>query len=262
MSIDEIKKIQLGILADVAGFCEENGLRYYLTYGTLLGAVRHKGYIPWDDDIDIMMPRPDWMKFQEMYNRRDSVYKCFSFYTDPVFPHDFIKAEHTETFQVDRYSLGYNQGVNIDIFPIDGVPKHFQSLYISVIIALRIVWSRKLFHCISESNFIKKSISLMIVNLPWGICRVCRALAHRMMRLSSYDDSETVGLLTVIGWERKELFDKAMLDGTVSLEFEGRYYSAPYRYDDILKRLYGDYMTPPPESERRPKHLIEAFWRE
>ena len=76
--IEEVKKIQLDILDSVAQFCEERGLRYYLAYGTLLGAVRHKGYIPWDDDIDLHMPRPDYERFLREYNQAPTPYRVVS----------------------------------------------------------------------------------------------------------------------------------------------------------------------------------------
>ncbi|MDY6362361.1 MAG: LicD family protein, partial [Lachnospiraceae bacterium] len=80
---ETIKKLELNILKDVAGFCEKNGLRYYLCGGTLIGTIRHKGFIPWDDDIDIIMPRPDYMRFMKLYNQEKSFYRVHSLVTDP-----------------------------------------------------------------------------------------------------------------------------------------------------------------------------------
>ena len=73
INVEELKHIQLDMLSDIAEFCEQNHIKYFLAYGTLIGAIRHKGYIPWDDDIDICMPRPDYDKFLRLYNKKNSV---------------------------------------------------------------------------------------------------------------------------------------------------------------------------------------------
>ena len=79
INVEELKHIQLDMLSDIAEFCEQNHIKYFLAYGTLIGAIRHKGYIPWDDDIDICMPRPDYDKFLRLYNKKNSAYKAVAF---------------------------------------------------------------------------------------------------------------------------------------------------------------------------------------
>ena len=120
---NELKQLELDILKDVALFCEKNGMRYYLCGGTLLGAVRHGGFIPWDDDIDIIMPRPDYMKFLKLYNNRKSIYRCNSIFNRPDWYSSFAEVEDTRT--IKRYK-GFSQkeihGVSIDVFPMDGAP--------------------------------------------------------------------------------------------------------------------------------------------
>ena len=122
---DELKSIELDILKDVANFCDENGLRYYLCGGTLLGAIRHKGFIPWDDDIDIIMPRPDYIKFAELYNKRDSPYRTDSLLTDKNWTSAFAEVQDTRTIKIySDFSLPQERGVSIDLFPIDGAPEN------------------------------------------------------------------------------------------------------------------------------------------
>lgn len=120
LSDDEVKKLSVEILRKVSQFCEQHGICYSLAYGTLLGAVRHKGFIPWDDDIDIMMPRGEYEKFLECFNDEDGRYKVWSSSIDKNYPYPFAKIEDRKTVVNE---LGYDKlGVAIDLFPIDMIP--------------------------------------------------------------------------------------------------------------------------------------------
>jgi lipopolysaccharide cholinephosphotransferase len=120
---DELKELQLDMLKNVAEFCKERGIQYSLAFGTLLGAVRHKGFIPWDDDIDICMPRPSYDRFVQEYEDSEGIYECLTFEKDNKFLFPFAKVSDRRTVAleqarfVDKYS---KLGVNIDIFPVDG----------------------------------------------------------------------------------------------------------------------------------------------
>ena len=125
MSFEETKQVELEILTNVAEFCDKHEIQYFLAYGTLIGAVRHKGFIPWDDDIDIWMPRADYNRFLKIYNKEnsDSQYKVISPY-DKISRHTFVKVVDTRTVKIESgidYSNGY-LGIDVDIFPLDGQP--------------------------------------------------------------------------------------------------------------------------------------------
>ena len=109
INIDELKTIQLSILDYIHTFCMKNNIRYSLCGGTLIGAVRHKGYIPWDDDIDIIMPRPDYMKFIKLYNNRKSVYKVNSLETDPCWYSAFAEVAQVE--KPNKISFSLNKSI-------------------------------------------------------------------------------------------------------------------------------------------------------
>ncbi|WP_449039914.1 LicD family protein [Parabacteroides goldsteinii] len=265
MSLDEMKKIQFDILVDVARFCEENSIRYYLTYGTLLGAVRHKGYIPWDDDIDIMMPRPDYMKFLEKYNKRISNYRALSYYMDPKYPRLFTRVGDLRTRLKEKFDYE-NEGVSIDVFPLDGIPKYGFSIYSGIIMVLRSMLQIHYLKSVSNKSVLKKCLTSMIAKMPFCLYQLCLNIEDYLLRFSSYDNSEKVALLIMLAPERREVFEKATLEKNMKFEFEGNLFSIPYVYDSVLKILYGDYMQLPPECERVSKHLVEcsveAFYKE
>ena len=123
LELEEIRNIQLDILKRVAGFCEEHCLRYFLYHGTLIGAIRHKGYIPWDDDIDIARPRPDYEKFINTFNGYDenlTVYDCTQ---NKKYNYLVAKVSYKKSLLLEYTNISFNDmGINIDIYPLDGLP--------------------------------------------------------------------------------------------------------------------------------------------
>ena len=118
---EELKRIQLDLLQKTADFCEQNGLRYFLCGGTLIGAVRHKGYIPWDDDIDIAMPRPDYDRFINTFNKQENYYQVVSRENNHAYSYAFAKVYDNRTILQELHYKGSTFGVYIDILPADGV---------------------------------------------------------------------------------------------------------------------------------------------
>ena len=124
ISFEEAKRVELDILLHVAKFCDEHGLRYFLAYGTLIGAVRHKGFIPWDDDIDIQMPREDYEKLLELYPKENTDEKYFLLAPEMKGAHHpYAKIIDTRTVKKELGAKKNNPlGVDIDVFPLDGQP--------------------------------------------------------------------------------------------------------------------------------------------
>lgn len=134
LTVEEHKKIALDILIEIAKFCDENKISYYLAYGTLVGAVRHKGFIPWDDDIDIQMPRNDYEKFVRRFNAGHKHLQVVS-PTDNAAKHTFAKVIDTRTVKVENginYKDNEYLGIDVDVFPLDGQPddeKEYKKYY-------------------------------------------------------------------------------------------------------------------------------------
>ncbi len=265
LTSEEIKKKELNILIKFSDFCEKNNLRYYLAYGTLLGAIRHKGFIPWDDDIDVMMPRSDYTRFLELtgYN---PIYDKFEtrLYRDCKNPciYPFIKVEDMTTivFEAGK-SKKYVSGVWIDIFPMDGYPESKEDADINFKKYLKLRHAYDLaitnpFYV--KQAFIKKCIKIFFVPFMklYGINKLCKKLED-MSQKYPYESSKAIAECIWADNSHSYLL-KEELEPCCEVSFEGHNFKAPGNYNTYLTRIYGDYMTLPAESERI-QHRFKAY---
>lgn len=254
---EEIKNIEVSILDFINEICEENKIHYYLAYGTLLGAIRHQGFIPWDDDIDIYMLREDYTRFiQILRNKQDNRYQLISMYNDRNYTYEFAKVVDNRTvLTVNNINHSTKEGVWVDIFPLDmGAKKiRVQKVLINMAVACRILSVYQRF------PYQKRSIAFYPV---WLFSRL---IGHRFFlriinRLSQMGkNGEIVGYMASMGVSRY-YFPKKWCDNICMVEFEGKRYPAFEHYDDYLKYQYGNYMQLPPV-EKRLSHPVEAYWR-
>lgn len=266
MSLDEIRSIQLNLLKELASFCEENNITYFLAGGTLLGAIRHKGYIPWDDDIDILMPRPDYGRFLKLFNENNSnnkIIRVFANEIDGSFPYTFAKLVNCNTYLKEDTLLNYSLGVNIDIFPIDGLPSSLReiNMWYKIIDFLRKVYFLKILKPRKGRNIIKEMLlyggRVVLYLIPTSIlARIIILCAKRY----SYEESEYVGCL-VWGYGKREIVKKEVFRDAIEVEFEGFTFKAPIGYKEYLTSLYGDYMKLPPKEQRVSHHKYKAYWK-
>lgn len=262
LNLTEIKEIQLDILKSVDRFCKQNNIRYSLSFGTLLGAVRHKGYIPWDDDIDIMMPRPDYDEFINSFNSFTDFHKVKSITTNKKFPFNFAKVEDTRSSLVEVTDIPFEIGVNIDIFPIDGVPSNLKVLkkHIAYIQLLKSALTVKIVSVDFNKRSKMKNIVLMIFKAilkPFSFVNFINKIDSRILKydykLSDYamiacDSNKTSQRL------KKKVFEEYNV-----LVFENNIFPVISDYDQFLTSIYGNYMKLPPLDQQVTHHAYEAF---
>ncbi len=261
LSIQEIKDIELDILKTVGNFCKENNIRYYLCGGTLLGAIRHKGFIPWDDDIDICMPRPDYEQFIRTFQCNHSAFQVesslnYDFYAP------YAKVFNKKTLIKSKYSHSkLDRNLWVDVFPVDGLSENLEDVKK---IYRKCNFYRKLL-CLSEANLGEGKTALRkwakyflqpLANL-YGKTNLVKKL-DAMGRKIPYEESTYVGAITWGLYGVGERMLKSEFEKSVEVEFEGYKFPAFSCWDGYLRGLYGNYMKLPPV-EKRKTHDMEAY---
>lgn len=262
ISVEETRKAQMEMLDTFVEFCEANGLTYYLSGGTLLGAVRHKGFIPWDDDIDLNMPRPDYERLIELTQGRLNDHLEIASPDGPIhhatgFPR-ICDTRYILNSSTTDGKASYYTNLFVDIFPIEGLPTDKKKVQRHYYIAKSMVTMRKLayFQGISGAMSLQKFIR--IVSRPiaklmgyrfWNKCLLKIAKKYK------YEECEYVGVVTSCFHTMEEYIRREGYGTPVKVEFEGKLYNAPADTHTYLSNLYGDYMQLPPVEKRVAHHF-------
>ena len=263
MSKEELRELQLyglDILSEVDKFCRENGIKYFLFEGTLLGAVRHKGFIPWDDDIDIAMLREDFDKFVKIF--KSSGYRVEHFDTLPNWWLYFAKVRMLKKTKFVTPSikniLDYT-GPRIDIFPLDYVPKEKSKKQVILGWVVKF-WKRCLHNkifCSSKKHSIKGYILLFLGRIfPYNF--IVKNINH-YGKLYNQKECQYVVSYGSAYSSKKETFPLYMFEKTNDCNFENKKFMISPYYDDILKKVYGNYMELPPVEKRITKHSLAVL---
>ena len=264
MTLREVQLFGLDILKDVHDFCTTNNIRYSLGYGTLLGAVRHNGFIPWDDDIDIIMPRPDYEQFCRTFKSKKG-FEVFS----PVMGNCYLNyARVCDLEKTYVHSLAWCEqsptGFWIDIFPIDGInPNENCKEELDV---LKEIHKRKTMARIPMDNLsrpmpMKRKIKTIFKKIIFFWANINQIVEEyeRIIKKVDFTTSEWCGVRTTPKGYWKQ-YPKSYFDSYIDIEFEGTKFKAITEYKEFLKTAYGDYMQLPPEEERK-RHPQEMYWR-
>lgn len=261
-NLDEIKQIEIDILDEIVQICSENNLKYILAYGTLLGAVRHKGFIPWDDDIDIIMPRYDYNKLLEIWN--DGKYRLVECMKNKDYIYPFAKVYDADTIlEESGVTVSYPLGIYVDIFPCDAIKdtpeKEKKYLNQCEMVEKMRMYSLNPFEMFlnkdPKKNFGRKIIWNILRKI--GPAKFSRILTKKLQKYS-FSDAEYAGCICNRNLER-EMLPKKVFEDLIDLEFEGKLYKAPNNYHLMLQKKYGDYMALPPVEERVLKHGFKAW---
>ncbi|MCW2811099.1 MAG: hypothetical protein JWP61_1557 [Friedmanniella sp.] len=261
LSIEELREVQLGVLAGFDRLCRAGGLTYYLAYGTLLGAVRHGGYIPWDDDVDVMMPRADYDRLPAAFAASGTAHLALgSPATRRDWPFPYAKVSDDRTDLVEPLQDPLPLGVNLDVFPIDALPpgrlaRALQSRVLRLLrwaVELRYIapargraWHHPLAIAVAKPLLRAVPVGVLIGTFT-RTARVGARSGDRLgVRVGSFDWSVPAADLGV----------------PTELTFESLRLLAPASPDRVLTAVYGDYRRLPPEPERVSHHAFTAVWR-
>jgi len=262
-----LRRKQMAILRILHNYCQEHGITYCLAYGTLIGAIRHKGYIPWDDDIDVLMPRKDYDRFVREFNKgRIDAYKVLYHEADPGYYLPFAKVVNTETVLQEEVNSDYKIGIYVDIFPLDSLSDDYET-------AKKIMRKGFRYHKLLLMKNLKiRKDRAWYKNLILRTGRAALSLVsrdHLLRKIESYCRRRSSDQFTkyvgdmagISSGDEKRVFEAKWFEEFVLAPFEGEEFYIPAGYDSFLRKLYGDYMEFPPVEQRASHHVFKA-WRE
>jgi len=250
-TLKKLQKVQIEILDEIDRICKKNDIEYFLVGGTLLGAIRHKGFIPWDDDLDIGMVRKDYEKFIDVcFKDLDSKYFLDCSLTTKDSHLSFAKVrKNNTTFDEEAISkLDVHKGIYVDIFPLDRESSNLKKCFIKGFFVRNLI----------ETVFYKKKIyNIDNCRHPFFV-KIFKHLSYENIYklekgiATSYRGKNKTHLVSYYGAYsiRKEFFDYNMFFPLKMVEFHGKMYPSPNDSDKYLTSLYGDYMTLPPVEKR------------
>lgn len=268
LSIGETQKISLNILKIITDICEKEELRYYLIYGTLIGAVRHNNYIPWDDDVDIMMPRVDYelfLKYMDSHKEDYDYLKVFNRNTCPEYPYMITRVSDDRYYIDMENERNYGMGVFVDIYPYDGLGDTIEEALKFGMKGDRL--SSLCYQATRERCLVETTTSKIrkLIKFPvFVFAKLCgkdlfQSRLEKLAGVKAYDKSKYVGCIVWLSGGEKDIFKREWFDEYIYMQFGDYEFRVPKEYDRVLRHIYGDYMQLPPEKDRVGHHYYKVF---
>ena len=265
LSIQEIQSETLQIMKVIHKICIEQNLKYALFYGTLIGAVRHKGFIPWDDDLDIVMPRSDYEKLESYFIECEKEllpYKLFSYKTVQNYPYMINRICNTGFRMEAENEKDCGMGTFIDVYPLDGAGNGTDKTFNK-----KAWFYSSMYFSKSREHYVpvKGSAKTLVKKTAYFLSKIAsyKSIRKRLEKLANkypYSNSEFV---TVVVWGNARYFyKKSFFDDLCLTKYEDAEFYIPKHYDEILRAQYGDYMRLPPEEERTGHHFYKIYKKE
>lgn len=246
------------MLIDIKRVCDENDLKYYLVGGTLLGSIRHGGFIPWDDDIDIALPREDYDRFINLANKLSKELIIRNYNNSKNYPYNYIKVENKNTTLIEEMyeHRGVIGGIYIDVFPLDGVPKNNIKRLVHLT-TIKLLKNLIVLHY-SNPNKERNSIKKAIIDFAKKCTNEEKLHIILDKKLKKYKYNESKLVSNYLGaYGKREIVNKEIFGIGKIIKFENEMFLGPERADEYLTIIYGDYMKLPPIEKRKSHHGIK-----
>lgn len=268
LSLRENQQVTADVMEKIHEICQQLKLQYFLAYGTLIGAIRHKGYIPWDDDLDIMMPRKDYETLLDYFCTHRQELEPYRLFTpDTVADYPYMLARICDCrYEIDTDNeKNCGMGAFIDIYPMDGLGKTKEEAVARMEKAAKYVSMFFLSTRLRCEKGLTKSKLKLLIKFPAFVLAKLIGKKFFMKKLNAmaakcdYDNSDFIGCLIWDTETESAVFPKEWFADTVAVPFESKEFLVPTAYDAVLKKGYGDYMKLPPEEDRIAHHFYRIY---
>lgn len=268
LSFEQVQATALEVLKRLTDICEAHNFTYVLCWGTLIGAIRHKGFIPWDDDIDIMMPRPDFDKFLDYCdNHKDELkpYEILNMDRRKDYPNMLTRVCDSRTWLDCENEKDCGMGVFVDIYPMDGIGETYEEAWN---LMSKVGPNNSLIFLASRQHFIwgtTKGWKKKLLKIPAYLYAKLMGQQYfvrktkQIVEKLDYDKSNYVCCASALTHPDEIIFKKEIFNNPIKVPFEKYQFYIPANYDEVLKETYGDYMKLPPEKDRIHHHFYTAY---